>query len=156
MVNAPDLVALMETAKLEMYMKIFNLETLTGKQKEFILKKKLPGICECKLEFKSQRLLNKHQLTKIHLLCLKYFKLLNSMCCDKCNLTFANINLLDDHFNSILHLLGRDTYITCKCGESIAALRFRNHLALFHGSQNYNCVPLEYQDELKRFKFSYF
>ena len=147
MASSPDLVAMMEVAKLGMYMQLFKLETLTDKQKEFILKKNLLGICECKLEFKSQGLWNKHQKTKIHILRLKYYKLLHSMHCDKRNLIFANINSVDDHFNTISHLLGKDTYIICKCEKSIAAPQFRNHLSLFHWSHNYNCVPLEYQDE---------
>ena len=40
---------MIEIAKLEKYMRIFNIETFTGKQKEFILNKKLSVICECKL-----------------------------------------------------------------------------------------------------------
>ena len=67
------------------------------------------------------------------------------------NLTFTNINSIDDHFNSLSHIVGKDTQRARKCGESIISSQFRNHLALYHRSTNNYCLPPVYQVELKRF-----
>ena len=50
------------------------------------------------------------------------------MQCDKCELKYTNIHSSDEQFNSIAHILGKDTQITYKCAKIIIETQFGNHV----------------------------